>query len=58
MTLRARGLTMLLAAAFGILVTILDGASDGFSVWNGIAIGCFVVVGLYGTSYVTGSGAG
>ncbi len=42
---------MLIAAVVGIVVTILDAADDGFSIWNGIGIACFVVVGLYGASY-------
>jgi hypothetical protein len=39
---------MLIAAVVGIVVTIIDAADDGFSVWNGVALVCFVVVGLYG----------
>jgi len=45
---------MLLAAVVGIVVTVLDAADDGFSVWNGVGLVCFVVVGLYGLAYVRG----
>ena len=52
--MRTRGFVMLLAAVVGIVVTILDAADDGFSLWNGVGIVCFIVVGLYGVSYVRG----
>jgi hypothetical protein len=52
--MRTRGFVMLLAAVVGIIVTILDAADDGFSLWNGVGIACFVIVGLYGLSYVRG----
>jgi hypothetical protein len=44
---------MLIAAVVGIVVTILDAADDGFSVWNGIGLACFIIVGVYGISYFT-----
>jgi hypothetical protein len=44
----ARGLAMLVAAVVGIVVTIIDGADDGFSIWNAIGLVCFAIVGLYG----------
>jgi hypothetical protein len=52
-TTRLRGFIMLLVGLIGIVVTILDGADDGFSVWNGIAIVCFAVVLIYGFLYLT-----
>ena len=39
---------MLAVAILGIVVIIIDAADDGFSLWNGIGIACFVIVGLYG----------
>ena len=41
-------ITMLVAGSVGILVSILDAADDDVSVWNVIAIGCFLVVLFYG----------
>ena len=43
---------MLIVGAIGIVVSVLDAADDGFSLWNGIAIACFVVVVLYGYLYL------
>jgi len=51
-TTRLRGFIMLLVGLVGIVVTILDGADDGFSLWNGIAIVCFAVVLIYGYLYL------
>ena len=48
MSLSPRGIAMLVAGFVGIIVSILDAVDDGFSVWNGISIVCFVVVLLYG----------
>ena len=45
---------MLLAAALGIVVTILDAADDGFSIWNGVALACFAIVAIYGVAYLKG----
>ena len=53
MTLRLRGVLMLIAAVAGIVVNVIDAADDGFSVWNGISIACFVVVLLYGLRDLT-----
>jgi hypothetical protein len=52
-TTRLRGFIMLLVGLIGIVVTIFDGADDGFSLWNGIAIVCFVVVLIYGYLYLS-----
>jgi hypothetical protein len=51
--MRARGVAMLIAAVVGIVVTILDAIDDGFSIWNGIGLACFAIVGIYGISYVS-----
>jgi len=51
-TTRLRGFIILLVGLVGIVVTILDGADDGFSLWNGIAIVCFAVVLIYGYLYL------
>ena len=51
-TTRLRGFIMLIVGLIGIVVSILDGADDGFSLWNGIAIACFVVVLIYGYLYL------
>ena len=48
-----RGIAMLVAGCVGIIVSILDAVDDGFSVWNGISIACFVVVLLYGLRDLT-----
>jgi hypothetical protein len=53
MSLSARGIAMLVAGFVGIVVSILDAVDDGFSVWNGISIACFVVVLLYGVRELT-----
>jgi hypothetical protein len=37
----------------GIIVSVLDAIDDGFSVWNGVSIACFVVVLLYGIRDLT-----
>jgi hypothetical protein len=55
MDLRRRGVFMLIAAVFGIVVNLFDAADDGFSVWNGIGIALFAVVGAYGLAWVFGS---
>jgi hypothetical protein len=52
MTLRLRGVFMLLAAVLGIVVNVLDAADDGFSVWNGVGIALFIVVGVYGLAWI------
>ena len=52
MTLRLRGVFMLMAAVLGIVVNVLDAADDGFSVWNGIGIALFIVVGVYGLAWI------
>jgi hypothetical protein len=49
---RLRGFVMLIVGAVGIVVTILDASDDGFSLWNAIAIACFVVVAIYGYLYL------
>jgi hypothetical protein len=51
MRLRSRGLVMTVLGIVGIVVTILDAADDGFSVWNAVAIVCFAVVVFYGCLY-------
>jgi hypothetical protein len=51
MRLRSRGLVMTVLGIVGIVVTILDAADDGFSVWNAVAIVCFAVVLFYGYLY-------
>jgi hypothetical protein len=51
---RTRGLASLVAAILGIVVTAIDAADDGFSVWNAISIICFAVVFIYGVLYFTG----
>ncbi|MET0143531.1 MAG: hypothetical protein ABW122_01850 [Ilumatobacteraceae bacterium] len=56
MSTRIRGITALLAAIIGIIVTVIDGAGDGFSLWNGVAIACFAVTGAYGVVYITRPG--
>ena len=55
MDLRARGLICIITAILGIVVVIVDVVvgDDGFTVWNGIAVACFVVVFVYGVSYFT-----
>jgi hypothetical protein len=53
MNMRGRGIAALLAAMIGIVVTIVDGADDGFSLWNGVAIACFLVTGIFGVVYIT-----
>jgi hypothetical protein len=51
-TTRLRGVIMLIVGAIGIVVIVLDAADDGFSLWNAIAIACFVVVVLYDYLYL------
>jgi hypothetical protein len=51
--MRTRGIVMLIAAVVGIVVTIVDGADDGFSFWNGVSLACFAVVAVYGAAYIT-----
>ena len=46
---------MLAAAVLGIVVNVVDAADDGFSVWNGIGIALFVVVGAYGLEWILNS---
>jgi hypothetical protein len=48
-----RGVVMMVAALVGIVVTVIDAATDGFSAWNAVAIVCFAVVLVYGYLYVT-----
>jgi hypothetical protein len=52
--MRTRGIVMLLAAAVGIVVTILDAIDDGFSLWNGVGLACFAIVAIYGVAYLNG----
>jgi hypothetical protein len=44
---------MTLVAVVGIVANVIDGADDGFSVWNAVAIVCFGVVLVYGYLYLT-----
>jgi hypothetical protein len=53
MSVRVRGLVMTAVAVLGIVVNVIDGADDGFSVWNGIGIACFLVVLAYGIRYLS-----
>ena len=57
MTLRLRGVFMLMAAILGIVVNVLDAADDEFSVWNGIGIALFIVVGVYTLAWIFESNA-
>ena len=52
MRTRARGVVMTLTAILGIVVNVIDGIDDDFSVWNGIGIVCFLVVLAYGVVYL------
>jgi hypothetical protein len=49
---RSRGFVMTVTAILGIVVNVIDGVDDDFSVWNGIGIVCFLVVLAYGVAYV------
>jgi hypothetical protein len=51
-SLRIRGLVVVVLSVIGIIVNIIDAVDDGFSVWNGIGIACFVVVLAYGAKYM------
>ena len=46
-----------MAAVLGIVVNVLDAADDGLSVWNGIGIALFIVVGVYGLAWIFESNA-
>jgi hypothetical protein len=43
---------MTLTAIVGIIVNVIDGIDDDFSVWNGIGIVCFLVMLAYGLAYL------
>jgi hypothetical protein len=49
---RVRGLVMTATALLGIVVNVIDGIDDDFSVWNGVGIACFLVVLGYGLVYL------
>jgi hypothetical protein len=50
---QVRGIVSIVVGAIGIVANIIDGADDGFSLWNGIAIVCFLVMIGYGYLYLT-----
>lgn len=50
---QTRGIVSIVVGAIGIIVNIIDGADDGFSLWNGIGIVCFLVMIVYGYLYLT-----
>ena len=47
-----RGLVMTVVAILGILLNVIDGVDEDFSVWNGAAIVCFLIFLAYGISYL------
>jgi len=49
---RVRGLVMTVVSIVGIVVNVIDGIDDDFSVWNGIGIVCFLIVLAYGLVYL------
>jgi hypothetical protein len=52
MSVRVRGFVMTAVGVLGIVVNVIDAVDDGFSVWDGIGIACFLVVVAYGLSYL------
>jgi len=50
---QTRGIVSIVVGLIGIITSIIDGADDGFSLWNGIAIVCFLVMIAYGYLYLT-----
>lgn len=49
---RVRGFVMTATSVLGIVVNVIDGIDDDFSVWNGVGIACFLVVLGYGLVYL------
>ena len=52
MGIRVRGFVMTVVSIVGIVVNVIDGIDDDFSVWNGVGIACFLVVLGYGLVYL------
>jgi hypothetical protein len=50
---QTRGIVSIIVGAIGIVMNIIDGTDDGFSLWNGIAIVCFLIMIAYGFLYLT-----
>lgn len=49
---RVRGFVMTVVSIVGIVVSVIDGIDDDFSIWNGVGIVCFLVVLAYGLAYL------
>lgn len=49
---RVRGFVMTVVSSVGVVVNVIDGIDDDFSIWNGIAIVCFLVMLAYGVVYL------
>jgi hypothetical protein len=52
MRLQVRGFVMTVISVVGIIVNVIDGIDDDFSIWNGIGIVCFLIVLAYGITYL------
>ena len=52
MSTRVRGFVLTVTAIIGIVVNVIDGIDDDFSLWNGVGIVCFLVVLGYGLAYL------
>jgi len=49
---RFRGVVMTVVSSVGVLVNVIDAIDDDFSIWNGVAIVCFLVMLGYGVVYL------
>jgi hypothetical protein len=49
---RVRGFVMTAVSILGVVANVIDGIDDDFSIWNGVAIVCFLVVLAYGLVYL------
>jgi len=49
---QVRGFVMTVVSIVGIVVNVIDGIDDDFSIWNGVGIVCFLVVLAYGLVYL------
>jgi hypothetical protein len=52
MRTRVRGFIMTVVSALGIVVNVIDAIDDDFSIWNGAAIVCFLILLAYGLAYL------
>ena len=51
---RARGLIITIAFAFVLIVNVIDGVADGFSIWNWLTIACAAFFVPYGIALTSG----